>query len=161
MREWWQTLNVRERVLLAAVAIVALFVLIDSMIVETYRLKSGNLAEQLEQARDDLQWMQTAVHRLPSAQGGQPRQPRFSGRIVSYVDQQIQRHGLKDQMLQMSPIQDHSVRVSLQDVAFARLLNFLSQIDGTVIIEEARILPADSPGLVNVSLVIAKDDAAS
>jgi type II secretory pathway component PulM len=158
MRDWWQTLQVRERVLLAAVVIVALFVMIDSMLVETYRLKSRNLAEQLEQARDDLQWMQTAVHRLASVPAGQPR---FNGRIVSYVDQQIQRHGLKDQMLQMSPIQEHSVRVRLQDVAFARLLNFLSQIDGAVIIEEARILPADSPGLVNVSLVIARGDATS
>ncbi len=130
MREWWQALNVRERLLLSAVAAVALFVLIDS----------------------------TAVHRLSSVPAGQPR---FNGRIVSYVDQQIQRHGLKDQMLQMSPIQDHSVRVRLQDVAFARLLNFLSGIDGSVIIEEARILPADSAGLVNVSLVIAKGDASS
>jgi type II secretory pathway component PulM len=158
MREWWQALNVRERLLLSAVAAVALFVLIDSMIVETYRLKSRHLAEQLEQASDDLQWMKTAVHRLSSVQGGKTG---FSGRIVSYVDQQIQRHGLKDQMLQMSPIQDHSVRVRLQDVAFARLLNFLSGIDGSVIIEEARILPADSAGLVNVSLVIAKGDASS
>jgi general secretion pathway protein M len=158
MKEWWQGLNAREQVLLVAVMLVALFVLIDSVLLESFRISNQQLTEQVEQAREDLQWMQGAVFRLTPAKSSGAAS--INGRIVSYIDQQIQRHGLKDKMLQMSPIQDHSVRIRLQDVPFPQLLKFLAQIDGAVLIEEARILPADSEGLVNASLVLVNPQAA-
>ena len=52
------------------------------------------------------------------------------------------------------------MRLRLADVEFNKLLRFFSRIDGLVSIDEARILPADREGLVNVSLVVSKIIAA-
>ena len=152
MKAWWENLNNRERLMVSAVVLVVVFVLVDSLIIEGFRLKNQQLEEQVAQAKEDLAWMQQAVHRLPK--GKMSQKQVVAGRIVSYVDQQVTRQGLKDKMQQMTPIQDHSVRLRLEDIRFDKLLAFLSQFDGAVIIQEVRILPAEQQGLVNVTLMV-------
>lgn len=159
MSVWWNGLNVRERILVIAVALVVVFVVVDAMLIEPYRLKKAQLSEQTEQAAQDLEWMKEAVHRIP--QGTQANKKIIPGRMVTFVDQQITRHGLKKQMLQMTPIQNHSVRLRLSDVSFDKLLTFFAALEGFVLIEEVRILPADRPGFVNASLVVSNGDTGS
>ena len=152
MNQWWSNLNTRERLILIAASLLVSVLLIDSFVVEEIRIKNQALNEQIEQARDDLEWMQQAVYRLP--QQKQAATKVISGRVVTFVDQQITRMGLKQQMQQMTPLQDHSVRVKLADVEFDKLLRFFNAIDGAILIEEVRLIPSDQKGLVNVSLVL-------
>jgi type II secretory pathway component PulM len=159
MNAWWNGLVLRERMLLSAVALIVLFVLLDTLLFEQYRIKNQQLTEQTEQAYEDLEWMKQAVHRLPD--GAQPEKKVVSGRVVTFIDQQITRQGLKKQMQQMTPIQGHSVRLRLSEIPFAKLLAFFSSLEGSVYIQEVRILPADTPGVVNVSLVVSNGDTSS
>ena len=152
MKAWWDNLKVREQALVAVVSLVAIFVIIDGLILEEFRLKQSQLDEQVTQAREDLEWMRQAVNSLPT--DNKQKERVLAGRIVSYVDQQISRQGLKNKMQQMTPVQDHSVRLRLQDIQFDKLLNFLVVLDGSVLIQEVRILPADQKGHVNVSLMV-------
>lgn len=159
MRAWWENLNNRERLMVLAVVLVAVFVLLDSLVIEGFRIKNQQLEEQVAQAEEDLAWMRQAVHRIPK--GNAPQKQVVTGRIVSYIDQQVTRQGLKNRMRQMTPIQEHSVRLRLEDIRFDKLLGFLSQLDGAVIIQEVRILPADQQGLVNVSLMVSSGTGVS
>lgn len=145
--------------MLSVVAIVVIFVGFDTLILEQYRLKNQQLSDKTEQAIEDLQWMKQAVHRLP--RGNQGAKKVVSGRVVTFIDQQITRQGLKKQMQQMTPIQNHSVRLRLADIKFDKLLQFFSSIDGSVIIQEVRILPSDKQGFVNASLVVSNGESAS
>ena len=103
--------------------------------------------------------MHQAVFRLP--QQKQSVSKIISGRVVTFVDQQITRMGLKTQMQQMTPVQDHSVRVKLADVEFDKLLRFFNAIEGAVLIEEVRLIPAEQKGYVNVSLVLSNGSGTS
>lgn len=156
MKGWWNSLNLRERLLLTSVVLIVLFVLLDSLLFEQFRLKDQQLTEQIEQAYEDLGWMKQAVHRLPS--GTQPGKKVISGRVVTFVDQQITRQGLKKQMQQMTPIQNHSVRLRLSEVGFEKLLTFLSTLEGSLFIQEIRILPTDTQGVVNASLIVSNGE---
>ncbi len=133
--------------------------LVDSFLIEEYRVKNQALNEQISQAQEDLEWMQQAVFRLP--QQNQSANKIISGRVVTFVDQQITRMGLKTQMQQMTPVQDHSVRVKLADVEFDKLLRFFNAIEGAVLIEEVRLIPAEQKGYVNVSLVLSNGSGTS
>ena len=152
MSNWWGNLNLREQLILAVAGLIGLVILLDSLVIQQFRLKSEQLEEQIEQARDDLEWMRQAVLRLP--QQGKASHKINSGKVVTFVDQQINRLGLKQSMQQMTPIEDHSVRVRLSDVEFDQLLKFINAIDGSVFIQELRLLPADNQGFVNVSFVL-------
>ena len=154
MREWWNSISLREQAIVGIAGLVALVVIIDSLLLTPYQMNRQRLDEQISQAHEDLSWMQQAVKRLPDQTNAGGK--RISGRLVTFVDGQISGAGLKQNMQQMTPIEDNAVRLRLEDVEFNRLLRFFSSIDGLVSIDEARILPADRDGLVNVSLVVSK-----
>lgn len=156
MNAWWNSLNLRERLLLSSVVLIVVFVLLDSLLFEQFRLKDQQLTEQIEQAYEDLDWMKQSVHRLSS--GTQSGKKIISGRVVTFVDQQITRQGLKKQMQQMTPIQNHSVRLRLSEVGFGKLLTFLSTLEGSLFIQEIRILPTDTQGVVNASLIVSNGE---
>lgn len=150
--QWWHNLAWRERLILGVAAILVSFVLIDTLVLQPFRVSRQQIEEDLQQAQDDLEWMRSAVNRLPSQ--GANKQKIHAGRVITFLDQQISRQGLKKNMQQMTPIQDHSARLRLSDVEFSRLMQFFSAISGSILVQEVRILPADKPGLVNVSLVV-------
>ena len=85
---------------------------------------------------------------------GYRQQKSNSGEDRQYIDKQINRQGLKKNLEQMAPIQENSARLRLSDVEFTKLLSFISAIDGSVSIDEVRLLPTDNAGFVNVSMVI-------
>ncbi|MDJ0834010.1 MAG: type II secretion system protein GspM [Gammaproteobacteria bacterium] len=157
MKEWWNRISTREQAIVAVAGLIALVVILDGLLLTPYRLHSQQLDEQISQAREDLGWMQQQVHRLPKQSQQGIRQ--ISGRLVTFIDSQIVRAGLKQSMQQMTPIQDDAVRLRLADVEFNQLLRFFSSLDGLVRIDEARILPTDQPGQVGVSLVVRKKAA--
>ena len=158
MKEWWNRISIREQAIVGIAGLIALVVILDGLVVTPYHLHSQQLDEQISQAREDLGWMQQAVRRLPRQNSQAARQ--ISGRLVTFIDGQISRAGLKQSMQQMTPIQDNSVRLRLADVEFNQLLRFFSSLDGLVMIDEARILPSDQPGQVSVNLVVSKKAAA-
>ena len=159
MKIWWDSLNLREQLLLSVVALIVLFVLVDTLLLEQYRIKNQQLLERTDQAIEDLEWMRQAVTRLP--RGSVTSKKIISGRVVTFIDQQITRQGLKKNMMQMTPIQNHAVRLRLSDIKFDDLLTFFSTLEGSVVIEEVRILPADKPGVVNASLVVSNGEKVS
>lgn len=159
MKTWWANLNLREQVILAVAGLIAIVIIMDSLVIGEYRQKYNQLEEQLEQANDDLNWMKQAVHRIPSQQTRKNK--ILSGRVVTYIDQQITRLGLKKQMQQMTPIKDHSVRIRLSDINFDNLLKFFTTIEGAVTIVEVRILPSEKVGFVNASLVVSTGKSSS
>lgn len=159
MKTWWNNLMLRERLIFSVAGLIALILLLDTLVIEEYRIKTQQLQQQIEQAKDDLSWMKQAVQKLPS--GKTTKSKVVSGRVVTYIDQQITRQGLKQHMQQMTPIQDHSVRVKFSEVRFNQLLKLFSAIDGSVVIQEVRILPSDTRGHVNISLVVSVGNNAS
>lgn len=158
MNSWWSGLEFRERVILTVAGLIALFILLDTLIIGEFRSKFQQLDEQIVLAKEDLAWMKQAVNRLPSQ--GKTNRKLNSGRIVTFIDQQITRHGLKKNMQQMTPIQEHSARLRLSDVEFNKLLKFFTAIEGSVIVQEVRLLPTDNHGFVNVSLLISNGQGA-
>ncbi|MCP4077394.1 MAG: type II secretion system protein M [Gammaproteobacteria bacterium] len=152
MNSWWQGLQLREKLILAIAGLIVVAVLVDSLILQEFRSSFDSLDEQVEQANDDLSWMKQAVLRLPDKK--KKTQKIKSGRVITYISQQVNRQGLKANMQQMTPIQNHSARLRLSDVEFTRLLKFFSAIDGSILIQEVRLLPTNTEGFVNVSMVL-------
>jgi len=152
MNSWWQGLQLREKLILAIAGLIVVAVLVDSLILQEFRSSFDSLDEQVEQANDDLSWMKQAVLRLPDKK--KKTQKIKSGRVITYISQQVNRQGLKTNMQQMTPIQNHSARLRLSDVEFTRLLKFFSAIDGSILIQEVRLLPTNTEGFVNVSMVL-------
>lgn len=157
MSDWWSGLQVRERIILAVAAVIGLLIVLDTLVFQPVSSSSAGLDEKIAQAKSDLEWMKSAIQRLPLK--GSDRQKVRPDRIVSFIDKQINSQGLKKNLQQMAPIQDNSARLRLSEVEFSRLLRFLSALQGSVTIDEVRLLPGENAGFVNVSMVISNGAA--
>lgn len=148
---FWKSISLRERLILIVGIAVILILVADSLLVAPFQSHQQELKEQIEQGRQDLAWMQDAVHRLPSSPA---TIKRVKGRLISFVDQQIGKAGMKKNMKQMTPVDQNMVRVRFSSVEFSKLLQLFNQMSGAVEIGEARILPEGKPGIVSASLVL-------
>jgi type II secretory pathway component PulM len=149
---FWNSISLRERVILILGITVILILAADSLVLAPYQSHQQDLKEQIEQGRQDLSWIQNAVHRLPSSPS---KSNRVKGRLISFVDQQIGKAGLKKNMKQMTPVDQHNVRVRFSGVEFNKLIQLLNQMSGVVEITEARVLPDGKTGIVSASLILA------
>lgn len=154
MGNWWEKISNRERYIVIVAGFIGLIISVDSLVVEQLRVKSELMDEKVEQAQQDLMWMADAVHRLPLK--AKPKQAINPGRVVSYVDTQITKLKLKSHMQQMTPIGEKTARVRLNNLKFSQLLTFFNAIDSALQIDEVRLTPADTDGIVNATLVVTK-----
>jgi general secretion pathway protein M len=157
MRNWWDGISLRERLIVVIASIVVLYVLLDMILIQPVLSQRQQLIEDVDQAKEDLNWMQQAVQKIPP--GSASAAKALKGSIATYVDGQITRSGLKKNLQQMTPILKDSVRVRLSDVDFNQLLMFLHALDASIIIEEIRILPQSEPGIVSTSLILKNPNA--
>jgi type II secretory pathway component PulM len=149
---WFESRNSREKGIIIALVLVLLVVFLDMLLVTPYREYRQQQSLQLEQAREDLEWIRQAASRIQTTVG--PGSPGIKGNIATYIDAQFSRAGLKKQLQQMTPLERRSVRVRLADVPFRQLMQFFADINPSVVVEEIRILPNGESGLVDVSMVL-------
>ncbi len=148
-------MSLRERIIYVLSGLIACVILFDTLVVEEIRLKNHQLEEKIAQAKDDLEWMSQAVYRIPLKKTGEGK--KITGRVETFIDQQISRQGLKKKM-QMTPMQEHTVRIRLSEVDLKKSLQIFSTIDSYVQIKEVRITPGDKAGFVNSSLVVTNEE---
>lgn len=152
MKAWWLNLQQREQLIVLVAVVVVMLLLLDSLIVSPYQDARQSLDESIEQAELDLQWMESAVLRLSTSS---ERKTSFNGNLLTQVDSQIKRLKLKDNMKQMSPVNERTVKLRLEDADFNQLLRLIDSLDKvSIAVDEIRVLPAEKNGFVNVSLVV-------
>lgn len=152
MKTWWLNLQQREQLIVQVAVVVILVLLVDSFIVSPYQQARQSLDESIEQAELDLQWMESAVLRLGKSSD---RKTSFNGNLLTQVDNQIKRLKLKNNMKQMSPVNERTVKLRLEEADFSRLLRLIEALDRvSVAIDEIRVLPTEKNGFVNASLVV-------
>jgi len=154
--QWWNNISLRERIIYAVASLIILFILVDSFVVGGVTNSANQLADEIDQAQDDLDWIKRAAPRL-SVSSSKNKRP-VTGSLVTFVNQQVTRQGLKTNLQKMTPIKDDTVRLRLDDVAFDKLLKLLSVVETTAVsFEEVRLVPTDKEGLVNATLVITRE----
>jgi general secretion pathway protein M len=159
MKAWWEGISFRERIIVVIAGIAILYVLLDMAIIQPMSNQLEQLHQDVEQAADDLDWMQQAIQKIP--RGSVASAKVLQGSIATYVDGQISRSGLKKHLQQMTPIQKNAVRVRMSDVEFNQLIRFLLTLQSSVEIDEIRILPQSDAGVVDASMVLKHGSAES
>jgi type II secretory pathway component PulM len=156
MNELIARLSPRERAIVVVATLVALGIALHAMVVEPYLLRVAELEDAIEQHRDDLAWMRSAVASLPRGEASED-DVRIKGTLVNFINQAISRQGLSQQLSQMSPIGDDEIRMRYNGVDFNRLVGFIAQVNSSGLeIKDLRISAADSPGIVDSSLILVR-----
>ena len=145
----------RERLIIAIAAAALLGVAIHALVIEPYQIRLQNLQDDLEQQKGDLEWMRSAVLRLPVGGVVVANDVEIDGTLANFVDQAVRQQGLNNQLSSMSPVGDDVIRMRLSAVDFNRLVGFIARIYTSGLeIRDIRITSTDTPGLVDSNIVL-------
>lgn len=156
MSEFLARYSQREKVIVVLALLVAIAIGLHAMIVEPYLVRVAELQDEIEQQRDDLDWMRSAITRLPTNEAASDA-AAISGTLANFIDQAVRRQGLTDQLTQMSPVGADEIRMRYSSVDFNRLISFIAQVKANGLdVKDMRISPANNPGIVDSNIVLVR-----
>ncbi len=157
MKDWFTSLEPRERLLVAGGGAVLLLLLLYVMIWEpiagSYRALQDGVAEQ----KQTLAWMKQAAAELNGLQrAGTGKARSLGGRsLLAVVDQSMRAGGLGSAIKRIEPDGKKGVKVWLEGVAFDPMIVWLGQITRTYQIETSMVtIEPRGSGRVNARLTL-------
>lgn len=156
MREWWEGLATRERLILlsggALLTVMLLWALLWQPLVSEVRRMENEVAAQ----RENLRWMQASAAELQQLRGGGAQATAgLGGRsLLGVADQSARSAGLGSGLKRIEPDGADAVRVRLEGVSFDKVILWLDGLarDAGVIASSVTVERTEAPGLVNVRL---------
>jgi general secretion pathway protein M len=158
MKEWWESLQVRERRILALGALLLLVVGFYVLVWEPIHQRHRQLTDQVAEQRAVLGWMEGSAaeaRRLRGQGEAAPAQAR-SGSLLSLIDSRARASGLGDALKRVEPEAGDKVRVWLEEAAFDTVARWLGELqrDYGVSVDSVVLDPKGDAGLVNARIVV-------
>jgi general secretion pathway protein M len=152
-RQWFFSLERRERLVLAGGGVILFFILLYIGIVNPYISHRRSLNDQITQQNELLAWMRPAALQLQSLQGTRPGNLP-GGSLLSAVNNSVAGVGLAQALQQAQQASDGSVRAQFNGAEFDSLIRWLDTLHKNygITVADMSVTRASGPGLVNVNL---------
>lgn len=152
MKTWFETLEPRERLVIAVGSAVCVLIIAWNFAWTPLR----NATVDLDRAVAEKQGTLTDVRRFEAIGVSVPRPAAPPGSLVLVVDQTHRGHGLGGTLTRNQPDGEDGIRVSFQRVPFARLMGWLDALHQGhgIFVESVNLDSTRQPGLVNATLVL-------
>ena len=148
--------SAREKLIVGLALLVLTVIILHAQVIEPYQLRLSELQDEVEQRRADLNWMRSAVARIPATSTASSV-VAIDGTLANFIDQAVRRQGLTEQLSQMSPVGADEIRMRFATVDFNRLIAFIAQVNASGLeIKDIRISPGDIAGIVDCNLVLVR-----
>lgn len=158
LRAWFDGLAPRERVLVAAAAVIVAFAVV---VIGVVRPLAGARAAALAQI-EDKQAVLADIERVAARfgpQAGAARQAQPSGEsLVVLVDRTTRSRGLAPYLKRNEPDGNASIRLRFENVPFDELASWLVELQATqgIAVATANADPGDAAGRVTANLQLAR-----
>jgi general secretion pathway protein M len=157
MREWFDSLAPRERIVVAVGAVAVGVMLFWGLVLAPLGSSVDKLGERVDDKRELIVWMEQAAARIkragPSAGG---TDAEGDGSLVVLVDRSARSAGLGNALTRNQPVGEDGIRVQLREAPFAAMARWLTQLKTTngLALDSASIERGSTAGTVNASLVL-------
>jgi general secretion pathway protein M len=157
MKAWWESLNARERLLVAGGAALALVLLLYTLAWQPFQANHRRLRQSVAEQRGELmsmRWMAEEIKRL-SGSAGTPA--ATDGRsLLTVVDQTARAARLNTALKRVTPQGENRLGVQFEAVEFDKLVLWLGALerDHRIAIVNLSVDRAPTAGLVNARLIV-------
>ena len=160
LKQWFTSLQPRERWMVLAGGIMVLIAVIYSVLTPFYRSITAQSA-RLDAKRADLAWMVDNAGNLQALNASQPL-PLAGGpgneSLIVLVDRTAREVGLGSNVTGQTPAGPNGIRVRLEGAAFDSLALWLNSltVGYNIKISSANVNRSGQPGLVNASIELTR-----
>jgi general secretion pathway protein M len=154
MKEWFLAREPRERVVLAAGALIAVVILFSAFVWTPLRDNTAELRAGVAQKSRLLVDLQRASAIAPIADARPAAASTQS--LVVLIDRTAQSHGLAGALTRTRPEGANGINVTFRDASFDSLAGWLVTLESMhgLIVESATVNGTRAPGLVNGQLLL-------
>jgi general secretion pathway protein M len=155
MKDWFYSLQPRERLMVTGCAAVIMLALVYSLIWAPIAERRAQLAINVEAQREVLAWMRQASRQVQEARRNNPIATVNDTRsLLSIVDSSATQAGVRNSIQRMEPEGDRGVKLSMENADFDATIQWLGALKRShnVDVVSATISPNDTPGQVDTHL---------
>lgn len=156
MKAWWETLSIRERLLIIGGFGLTLALLGYVLIWEPFQTSYYQLQQRTAEQRAELIWMRQAareVKRLSGITGASPDGDNRS--LFTLVDQTARVAALTNTMKRVAPQGEDKLSAQLDGVEFDKLISWLGTLDDhRISIVNLNVDRVSAAGLVNARIIL-------
>jgi general secretion pathway protein M len=151
LSEFWSARNARERVMLAAAAVVVLFGLVYWVLINPALSGRERLRASLPAMRQQVAQLQALSKEASSLSATAP--PSVPTMTRENLEASLARKGLKAQNISVT---GENARLQMPSVSFASLLDWMDDAQKTALLSvvDANIVALGQPGIVNATLTL-------
>lgn len=157
---WYQNLASRERQFILSGAAIAALLLCYVLVYEPLADGLKQNRETLELKREELKRLIDISHKYKQLGPADSKATRKDSRsLLAIIDQSGAEIGIKSSIKRLTPEGDNKVRVSVDDVAFDKLIEWLVRNSARNLIHAEIFLvrESDQKGMVNATLLFSKN----
>ena len=155
LRQRWDALAPRERLVLGAGAVVLSAVLLYVLAWEPLAQSRDALRTQVQAGEADLAWMRAAAPLVRERAAAAPAAIAKDGRsLLARADASARDAGLGTALLRVEPVSGHQVRMHFQAAGFDALMRWVEALSaqGSLRVNEFSARRAEGVGLVDANL---------
>jgi general secretion pathway protein M len=157
MREWWDKLQPRERLILTLGCAISLVLILYAGFWYPLQRDVARLQGSIGDQRATVIWMQNAAREVEQLRSNSAARRGSSGApLLTLVEQSARQAGLGASLSRVEPQGSDQVRVWLEAAAFDSMVGWLGQVRQSqgVEVESVVLDPQKDAGLVNARLVL-------
>jgi type II secretory pathway component PulM len=162
LKDWFYSLQARERAIVVAGGCLVLLVAIYLLALAPFYSAVSKRAERVARKEGDLAFMRSVGGELMALNASATTAPAPSNEsLVVVIDRASRECGLGSSLTGQTPNGEHGIRVRLEQAEFDKLVVCLGSLQQahSVSIESATIDRSGKPGFVNASLVLTRPGA--
>jgi general secretion pathway protein M len=161
IRDWWEQLAPRERIMVSVCGVFISVALIWSMVIRPVYSGSAQLKEEVASKQAQLANLQELAGRITPANPGQPATRRGSNdSIVVVIDRTTRERSLAGYLKRNQPEGDSGVRLRFEGAPFDPLVEWLGELNQAYgMITVSASFDEAGPGRVNCSIVLQRPGA--
>lgn len=156
LRVWYQSLQQRERRVLAAGAAALIAMLLYAAILHPYLSSKQHLRQHIDEQHELIAWMRPAAAQVQALRGQQPSGMPAGQSLLAVVDKSAADAGFGAALKQVQTDNDGSVRLQLQGVGFDSLVRWLGGLQQRygISVREMTAQRSTAPGNVDAGLTL-------
>ncbi len=158
MKEWWNSLSERERLMLGAGGVLLLAAALYFILWTAFFSRLASLRLSVPEQRGELAWMREAageVARLrPAGQGGAAT--AAGGSVMAVIDQTAKQEKLGGKLKRIEPDGENGAKVWVEEAAFDDIMRWLQLLESKHTIRATSFAAetAAGPGFVKARLTL-------
>ena len=160
MKEWFATLQPRERLILIAAALLLLPLLVYLLVWEPIGKEVDTLRTSVSASQKQIAWLQQASSEAKALMAsGTAASPQSTVSLISAVEKSASERNLRSYLKRIEPQGSDKISIDIDDAAFDDIIHWIGELQSRYGATVAQFTASrgDNPGRIQARLVLTRD----